>query len=74
MGLRAYDLALFLQSIMFQLLLHHHRYGSVACNLWLAIDAVLRGYSLGLESREMMDDPLFVEQVCGLIACEFMWT
>ena len=34
---------------------------------------VLEGYTCGVGGKEMVDQPLFVDQVCSLIACELMW-
>lgn len=79
-GLRAYDLALFLQVVLFQLLVQQHRSNHVkTLQLWQVLEVALKGYYEGLEENGVPriaeeDSALFVEQVCSLIACEFMWT
>ncbi len=82
-GLRAYDLALFLQVILFQLLVHHHwSHGTKVSQLHRLVEMALKGYSEGAGQKGVggakgdleEEDSVFVDQVCSLIACEFMWT
>lgn len=75
-GLRAYDLALLLQMTLLQLLHHHNTPGNHTAvqGIFVVIHEALNGYTAGVGGQEMVQDPLFVDQVCSLIACEFLWT
>ena len=72
-GLRAYDLALFLEMTIFQVLCSFHSGQLGQCqSLYHAVQKAGKAYELGA-GQERAKDPLFVEQTCGLIALELMW-
>lgn len=72
-GLRAYDLALFLEMTIFYLLSSVHS-GQLSCStsLYKVVEKAATGYELGV-GKERAREPLFVHQTCGLIALELMW-
>ena len=72
-GLCAYDLALLLETLVFQVLYHSFHDRQVAKSLIHA--SILRGieaYEAQVGS-ERMTNPDFVRQVSGLIGCEQIW-
>lgn len=72
-GLAAYDVAVLLETIMFQLIYHwYHRNDSAKALLHSAIHRGMQVYGdvCGVERVESL---AFVNQVCGLIGCELMW-
>lgn len=109
-GLRAYDLALFVQMLLLKLFAEHwlmcpkhhlsrEGLGNRADNMQQSHDdlqelkgckdcessqrkigqtlmCMLNGYSKGIGDCPQLDvrNPTFIDQVCGLIACEMMWT
>jgi len=108
-GLRAYDLALFLQMLLLKLLGEYwrlrpendftrkederHKLQTELCSnqspleeadergssermIGQALECSLLGYSRGIGDCHQMNpqSPEFIDQVCGLMACEMMWT
>ena len=60
--------------VMFQLILQHHKTNQAAVQtLFKVLHVALKGYTQGAGGSEG-EEQLFVDQVCSLIACEFMWT
>ena len=72
-GLRAYDLALFLEMTIFRIFCSHLAGQTSRCrSLYSALKKSVDAYEEGV-GREKRRDPDFVEQTCGLIALELMW-
>lgn len=72
-GLRAYDLALFLEMAIFRVLCSYHSGQLDRCmSLYCAIQKAAGAYEQGV-GQQKARDPSFVEQTCGLIALELMW-
>ena len=75
-GLRAYDIALILEKILFHIFCqfrhgNHDRVKTLHKALHLAVDTYSHEVKTGLNSNAT--EPGFVEQVCGLMGCEQMW-
>ena len=72
-GLRAYDIALFLETILYHAFCH--QFNGNAAAKGILVEAVLRGIDAYSEScgLDRATDHSFVGQVCGLIGCELLW-
>ena len=75
-GLRAYDIALILETILFHVFCqfhrgNHDRVKALHKMLHLAVNTYSHEVKARLDSSAT--DPGFVEQVCGLVGCEQLW-
>ena len=66
---------LFLQVVLFQLLVHQHRNNTTdVSQLWHVINVALKGYLEGAgQGQPGVVESLSVDQVYSLITCKFMW-
>ena len=73
-GLCAYDVGLFLQLVLFQLVHHHYcGHSHTVSILYHIIHRAIAAYESEMGEKRTRDSQ-FVTQVCGLMACELMWT
>ena len=72
-GLRAYDIGLMLETLIFQLICHSRcgNEDTVRC-LHQVLHRGLQAYEAEI-GAERFTNPSFVSQVCGLIGCEELW-
>ena len=72
-GMCAYDLALFIETLLFQILYQKYKGNQEARVL---IETVIHQGIIAYErtvGHEKLHNPSFVRQVCGLIGCEHLW-
>ena len=72
-GLRAYDVGLYLETLLFRLIYHHYKGNQDLVSLILhTIGRAVAEYEESC-GQTLAREPQFVGQVTGLIGCEEMW-
>ncbi len=72
-GMCAYDVALFTETLLFQILWHkYNKNKDISQKIQSVIHQGIKAYENEV-GQERARNPLFVRQVCGLIGCEHLW-